>query len=203
MIYRPVPGFSDLYAGMDGSIVLAGRGNLRQKPRGRGGYHQVSIPAPCGGATAVAVYRLIAAAFLGPQPAGMCVRHVDGDSKNSQLNNLCYGTPKDNAQDSVKHGTNHHARKTHCAKGHEYTPENTYIRPGTSHRYCRKCTASNTAKYNAVRYDPSRRIPEHKEVMIQKFLLEHPHWSNRSIAERAGVSHTAVRFRRLTIFGMG
>ena len=29
--------------------------------------------------------------------------------------------------------------KTHCAQGHEYTPENTYIRPGTTHRHCRTC----------------------------------------------------------------
>ena len=29
--------------------------------------------------------------------------------------------------------------KTHCAQGHEYTPENTYIRKGTVHRHCRAC----------------------------------------------------------------
>lgn len=29
--------------------------------------------------------------------------------------------------------------KTRCAQGHEYTPENTYIRPGTTHRHCRAC----------------------------------------------------------------
>lgn len=32
-----------------------------------------------------------------------------------------------------------HRNKTHCAQGHEYTPENTYIRPGTDHRHCRAC----------------------------------------------------------------
>lgn len=31
--------------------------------------------------------------------------------------------------------------KTHCAEGHEYTPENTYLRPGTTHRHCRTCRA--------------------------------------------------------------
>lgn len=35
------------------------------------------------------------------------------------------------------HGIN--ARKTHCIHGHEFTPENTYIRPSTGHRYCRTC----------------------------------------------------------------
>jgi hypothetical protein len=37
-------------------------------------------------------------------------------------------------------GTGGHNRaKTHCAQGHEYTPENTYIRKGTTHRHCRAC----------------------------------------------------------------
>jgi hypothetical protein len=41
----------------------------------------------------------------------------------------------------------HNRRKTHCAKGHEYTPENTYIRPGTDHRHCRTCCAQWTKDY--------------------------------------------------------
>lgn len=31
------------------------------------------------------------------------------------------------------------ARPTHCPKGHEFTPDNTYVVPGTSYRYCREC----------------------------------------------------------------
>ena len=30
-------------------------------------------------------------------------------------------------------------RRTHCFKGHELTPENTYIIPNTGHRYCKIC----------------------------------------------------------------
>lgn len=32
------------------------------------------------------------------------------------------------------------ARKTYCSKGHEYTPENTYVRPAKPNsRFCREC----------------------------------------------------------------
>lgn len=39
--------------------------------------------------------------------------------------------------------------KTHCAEGHEYTPENTYLRPGTTHRHCRKCRDTWSRDYAA------------------------------------------------------
>jgi hypothetical protein len=37
--------------------------------------------------------------------------------------------------------------RTHCAQGHEYTPENTYIRPGTTHRHCRTCRTEWSTTY--------------------------------------------------------
>ena len=45
----------------------------------------------------------------------------------------------------------HNRRKTHCAEGHEYTPENTYIRPGTNHRHCRKCRTEWARTYRERR----------------------------------------------------
>jgi hypothetical protein len=38
--------------------------------------------------------------------------------------------------------------KTHCPRGHEYTPDNTYLRPNTAMRSCRTCrTAQKHADY--------------------------------------------------------
>jgi DNA invertase Pin-like site-specific DNA recombinase len=36
----------------------------------------------------------------------MIIRHLDGNSLNNNLNNLKYGTYKENYNDSVRHGTN-------------------------------------------------------------------------------------------------
>jgi hypothetical protein len=32
-----------------------------------------------------------------------------------------------------------HSRITHCKRGHEYTPDNTYTAPKTKSRYCKQC----------------------------------------------------------------
>lgn len=41
--------------------------------------------------------------------------------------------------------------KTHCPKGHEYTPENTYTYPGTkSGRICKTCTCERTKQRRAA-----------------------------------------------------
>lgn len=85
------------------------------------------------------VHALVLLAFVGPRPDGMLTRHLDGDPTNNHLSNLVYGTPSENAMDAVRHGTNCQAVKTHCPSGHEYTPENTYVRPGFGHRLCRTC----------------------------------------------------------------
>lgn len=37
------------------------------------------------------VHRLVLAAFVGPCPDGMEVRHLDGDPANNSLGNLAYG----------------------------------------------------------------------------------------------------------------
>lgn len=41
------------------------------------------------------------------------------------------------------------AARTHCSNGHEYTPENTYVRSGTRKRICRACSRQNSRRYKA------------------------------------------------------
>jgi hypothetical protein len=54
--------------------------------------------------TTIPVHRLVAKAFLGDRPEDMQIRHLDGNKLNNHVDNLCYGTAQENAQDKVLHG---------------------------------------------------------------------------------------------------
>ena len=50
------------------------------------------------------VHHLVAAAFLGPRPAGMGALHKDDDKSRNCLANLYYGTPAQNTRDKMANG---------------------------------------------------------------------------------------------------
>lgn len=51
------------------------------------------------------VHSLVAEAFLGPRPAGMEVRHINGNYGDARAANLKYGTRTENILDAVAAGT--------------------------------------------------------------------------------------------------
>jgi len=51
------------------------------------------------------VHALILDAFAGPRPAGKVCRHLDGNRANNAIENLAWGTPQENNDDKVRHGT--------------------------------------------------------------------------------------------------
>ncbi len=60
-------------------------------------------------------HRLILLVFIGSCPQGLQTRHINGKKTDNALSNLCYGTPKQNGEDKIRHGTtmkgeknNHH-----------------------------------------------------------------------------------------------
>lgn len=90
------------------------------------------------------VHQLVLEAFVGPRPEGYEACHNNGDPSDNRVENLRWDTKSANALDSVRHGTHWQARKTHCAKGHEYTPENTFT-ADSGHRHCLTCRPSTGA----------------------------------------------------------
>ena len=118
--YRGIPGYPGYDAGDDGSIwsywiqlpgFRVGGGWIigterRQLAQGKNkrGYKLVGIRR--GSWIGIGVHRLVLLAFRGAPPPGMECRHLDGDPGNNQLSNLVWGTRKQNAADTIRHGRN-------------------------------------------------------------------------------------------------
>jgi len=88
--------FGDVYS------TKSGR-ELSQRSLPRTGYKIVNLFV--GGHITERVHRLVAAAFIGPCPDGLQVRHKDGDPSNNCADNLTYGTATENRHDRRRHGT--------------------------------------------------------------------------------------------------
>ncbi len=63
------------------------------------------------------VHRLVTEAFIGPCPPGMEVRHGPGGRKDASLENLSYGTPKQNQlEDRARDHTTNRGERCGTAK---------------------------------------------------------------------------------------
>lgn len=69
--------------------------------------HYLSVPLITRGEKPkrINIQRLVLFAFVGPCPDGLEARHLDGNPHNNHLRNLAWGTPVQNGQDKIKHGT--------------------------------------------------------------------------------------------------
>jgi len=93
------------------------------------------------------VHRIVYEEMVGPIPPGMTVDHICWNRPCVNPAHLQLLTHSENARRQRS------AFKTHCSKGHEYTEENTYTRPGGSGgaRDCRACIRARVRKYTQKR----------------------------------------------------
>ena len=107
IIEKWVPGFEGNYS-VDslGNLISYKRRDKRYLIGGidKDGYRK-AILCMNGSRHHARIATLIAAAFIGPKPLGMVVRHLDGNLLNNRPENLCYGTQKENIADKEIHGT--------------------------------------------------------------------------------------------------
>lgn len=83
---------------------------------------------------------------VGPIPDGMTVDHICFTTTCTRPNHLRLLSREENTRRQRS------AMKTHCVNGHEYTPENTYIRPsGGGVRDCRICIRERVSRYQQKR----------------------------------------------------
>lgn len=112
---KDVIGYEGLYTVDDKGIVR----NCRGKVVGRTtvyGYRSVQLRKN-GISKHYLVHCLVLEAFMGPRPEGLQTRHLDGNKQNNSLINLVWGTPKENSDDKLHHGTHYTGEKTSSYKG--------------------------------------------------------------------------------------
>lgn len=87
-------------------------GNLREVKTSRmsknNGYRVFCISDGNGNRKTMSLHRAILMSFVGvPEEEKIVARHIDGNSHNNTLENLCWGTYSENQLDAVNHGTSH------------------------------------------------------------------------------------------------
>jgi hypothetical protein len=81
---------------------------------------------------------------------------------------LRIGTPSENVKDAANKGRHHNARKTHCKRGHEFTPENTWIKVGPKGNTMRGCVICQHAAHQKPEYIAWRREYQRKRRAAKK-----------------------------------
>lgn len=166
--WLPVPGYEGIYEVSD-------EGRVRSLPRvdAQGGMRRLRMFHPSrmdrwghlgvklrrdGVIKSYYVHRLVLEAFVGPCPPGMEGCHWNDVPDDNRLSNLRWATKSENRLDSVRNGTDPNARKTHCWRGHPFSPDNTAVR--NRRRHCRECSYIHQAAYRRRR--AQRRLEEKK-----------------------------------------
>jgi hypothetical protein len=153
--WRSVPGYEGLYEVSDHGRVRSFQrptGPVILSPAVRKGYAGVTLTRnkqP----RVLRVNRLVAMAFHGLPEEGQVCRHLNGNSLDNRAVNLAWGSHKENVADLLEAGGHYNQRKTHCLRGHPFTPENTRVsmRPAGPLRSCRRCGRDHARRYRAER----------------------------------------------------
>lgn len=106
MLWRQCPNFPSYEVSDSGLVrrISTGRVLAFNIKKGNHPYHRVKL-SENGRASLVFVHRLVLEAFVEPCPEGMQTLHSDDDPSNNRLDNLSWGTAKENHKAINRHGS--------------------------------------------------------------------------------------------------
>ena len=117
-IWKPVPDWPTLEVSNQGRVTNMSWPKHRVllcQVISKRGYYQVQ-PRINGRRFMLSVHQLVLMAFVGKRPAEKESRHLDGNALNNRLENLCWGTSKQNKADRTLHGTDNRGERCGTAK---------------------------------------------------------------------------------------
>lgn len=123
---------------MNGCWTLPNR-----RPHDANGYMKVGI----GGCRSMLAHRLFWEVLIGPIPHGLTIDHLCRNTGCVNPEHLEVTTHAVNAGRQISRGS----KITHCPKGHQYTPDNTYVHTAGKYtrRHCRICRTESVRRYRA------------------------------------------------------
>lgn len=93
--WRDVVGYEGYYQVSDrGNVRHSRNGILRLTQRNKSARYLCVHLSVNGQSKVISVHRLVVEAFIGSQPTGHEVRHLDGNPQNNNLDNILWGTKK-------------------------------------------------------------------------------------------------------------
>ena len=170
--WKPVVGYEGLYEVSDQgrvkSFYKSATGKIRQPVDDTHGYWDLML-SKNGTSKHHKVHWLVLEAFVGPRPQGYYGCHKNDVRKDNRLENLYWGTPKENSRDTLQNGGHLSTKQTHCVNGHEYTSSNTQINSRGA-RECRVCIRARHVRWyeSKGRYTHARWYQRNKDQISKR-----------------------------------
>ena len=116
MALKPIPSFEEYLATDSGDILSKKYGRPLKYGKDKDGYKRVTLYVN-GTPNYRRVCRLVCETFKGSPPSPQSVvRHLDGSKTNDKQDNLEWGTPQENSNDCLLHGTRKKGEDINTAK---------------------------------------------------------------------------------------
>lgn len=150
-VWNPITGFPDYLVNKQGQVKSL-KANKLLRPierKGKGHLYVFLYKGSRAERSKKYIHHLVLEAFAGNCPEGLQCRHLDGNPKNNNLENLVWGTALENARDRQIHGTQ--ARGEQCSLSKLTSSQVLEIRSRWGKETSRKLAAEFGVSHTTIR----------------------------------------------------